>query len=93
MAVVLNWFNGGGLEVVVLKGGCAFWVLEIGAIARASHLLHCAVFYCFDFRFRFGRLCFALCFIGRLFCSLLCHTRLDRVSCFVSLMVWMVYLK
>ena len=27
-----------------------------------------------------GRLCFALCFIGRLFCSLLCHTRLDRVS-------------
>ena len=30
--------------MVVLKGGCAFWVLEIGAIARASHLLHWEVF-------------------------------------------------
>ena len=36
--------------MVVLKGGCAFWVLEIGAIARASHLLDLAVIYRFGFR-------------------------------------------
>ena len=61
--------------------------------ARASHLLHWAVVYRFDFRFWFGRLCFAFCFIWQLFCSLLCHIRLDRVSGFMSLEVGMVYLK
>ena len=60
MAVGLNWVQWWGSEVVVLKGGCAFWVLEIGAVARPSHLLDLAVFYRFDFRFWFGRLCFPL---------------------------------
>ena len=45
MAVGLSLVQWWGLEVVVLKGGCAFWVLEIGAIARASHLLDLAVVY------------------------------------------------
>ena len=36
--------------MVVLKGGCAFWVLLIAESARASHLLHWAVFYRFGFR-------------------------------------------
>ena len=63
MAMVLSLVQWWGLEVVVLKGGCAFGLLEIGADARASHLLYWAVFYRFDFRFRFGRLCFALCLI------------------------------
>ena len=27
MAVVLNWLQWWGLDVVVLKGGCAFWVI------------------------------------------------------------------
>ena len=63
MAVVLNWVQWWGLEVVVLKGGCAFWVLLIGESARASHLLDLALVYRFGFRFWLGRLCFALCLI------------------------------
>ena len=63
MAVVLNWVQWWGLSVVVMKEGVRLGLLEIGADARASHLLYWAVFYRFDFRFRFGRLCFALCLI------------------------------
>ena len=60
MAMVLSLVLWWGIGVVVLKGGCAFWVLLIAESARASHLLYWAVFYRFDSRFWFGRLCFAL---------------------------------
>ena len=68
MAVVLSLVQWWGLEVVVLKRRLLVLGLSgIGSGARASHLLHWAIFYRFDFRFWFGRLCFALCLIYRLF--------------------------
>ena len=50
---------GGGTEKKVARFGCSVTF----AIARASHLLLLAIFYPFEFRFLFGRLCFALCLI------------------------------
>ena len=54
--------------------------------ARASHLLHRAVVYRFDFRFLFGRLCFALCSISRLFILLNFVCWLDRL-CFALCLI------
>ena len=59
--MVLNWVQWWGLEVVVLKEGVRLGLSETVSVARASHLLYLAVVYRFDFRFWFGRLCFALC--------------------------------
>ena len=46
--------------MVVLKPVVRFRISVNVSDARASHLLDLAVFYRFDFRFWFGRLCFAL---------------------------------
>ena len=66
MAVVLSLVQWWGLEVVVLKGGCAFGLLEIGADARASHLLYWAVFCRFEFSLLLRSLGLRTRLIGRL---------------------------
>ena len=70
-----------------------FGLSEIRAGARASHLLHWVVVYRFDFPLLVWSLVLRTLLYLAVVLPLLCHARLDRVSCFVSLMVWMVYLK
>ena len=69
--------GGGGNERRVCVLGLSVTVSD----ARASHLLYWAVVYRFDFRLLFGRLCFALCSISRLFILLNFDCWLDRL-CF-----------
>ena len=90
--VYLKWCCSGDLRCGI-EIGCSFWVIgkyfgrSCFALAIICNILfpvfsqsYFPAYFISLFVYWFGRLCFALCFIGRLFCSLLCHTRLDRVS-------------